>query len=228
MNNFKKETYSDQVADYVKERILNGDLVPGAPITETAIASELSISRAPVREAMLILLREGLIESHPQRGKNITALTAKQIKNSYFTGGILEAAAVARALNYYTDEDIAELESIIAKMRQIAVNNGSVSDQAPLDNSFHDLLFSRIDNDLIIELCRRACQGISKFLLYKEWVKLFPAKKVYERHKQIVDALKTKDPQIIERIIREHYTESGERMSAFGVDVHDKVELHDK
>ncbi|WP_299980799.1 GntR family transcriptional regulator [Desulfobacula sp.] len=222
MNNFKKETYSDQVVDYVKESILSGDLVPGAPITEVAIASELSISRAPIREAMQILIREGLIESHPQRGKNVTALTAKQIKNSYFTGGVLEAAAVAKVLDNYTDKDIAELEHIIAKMNNIAINNGSVSDQAPLDKAFHDLLFSRIDNALLVELCRRACQGISKFLLYKHWVKLFTAKKVYERHKEIVDALKTKNFQIIERVIREHYMESGERMSAFGVDIYEE------
>jgi len=220
MNDFKKTTYSDQVADFVKNRILSGDLVPGDPIREMAIASELSISRAPVREAMQILIREGLIESHPQRGKNVTALTAKQIKNSYFTGGVLEAAAVAKVLDKYTDKDIAELERIIAKMNDIAINNGSVADQAPLDNAFHDLLFSRIDNELIIELCRRACQGISKFLLFKFWVKQFPAKKVYERHKEIVDGLKTKDPLIVERIIRNHYIESGERMSAFGVDVY--------
>jgi len=222
MNDFKKTTYSEQVADYVKSRILSGDLVSGAPVTEMAIASELSISRAPVREAMQILLREGLIESNPQKGKNVTALTAKQIRNSYFTGGVLEATAVAKVLDDYTDKDIVRLERIIAKMKAIAVNKGSVADQAPLDKDFHDLLFSRIDNDLIVELCHRACQGISKFLLYKEWVKLFPAKKVYERHKEIVDALKTKDPLIIEQAIRKHYNESGERMSAFGVDVYKK------
>ncbi len=169
---------------------------------------------------MLILLREGLIEIHPQRGKKVTSLSAKQIKNSYFTGGVLEAAAVAQAIEHYTDNDIAELDGIVLKMKQIAEINGSVSDQAPLDKAFHDLLFSRIDNELIVELCRRTCQGISKFLLYRQWVKLFPATKVYERHKEIVDALKTRAPQVIEDVIRNHYMESGEKMSAFGVDVY--------
>lgn len=219
MNDFKKQTYCDQVADYVKKLILSGELAPGAVVKEVDIASKLSISRAPVREAMQILVREGLIESHPQKGKNVTALTTKQIKNSYFTGGVLEAAAVAQALDQYSEKDISKLEKIVAKMKVIADKNGPVSDQAPLDNAFHDLLFSRIDNELVVELCKRSCQGISKFLLYKHWVKLFPSKRVYERHKEIVDALKTKEPQIVERVIREHYMSSGERMSAFGVDV---------
>ena len=220
MNDFKKSTYSEQVADYVKDLILKGNLVPGAPIREVAIASELSISRAPVREAMQILLREGLVEAHPQKVKNVTALTAKQIKNSYFTGGVLEAAAVAQAIDKYTEKDIVELERILGQMKVISDKEGSMSKLAPLDNAFHDILFSRIDNDLLIELCRRSCQGVSKFLLYKHWVKQFPAKKVYERHKEIVDALKTKDLLIVERVVRNHYIESGERMSAFGVDVY--------
>lgn len=220
MTEFKKKTFSEQVADYVKECILNGVLVPGDPIREMDIASTLSISRAPVREAMLLLFREGLIESHPQKGKNVTALTAKQIKNSYFAGGVLEAAAVAEARARYTDENMAELEGIVGKMKSIALNKGSVAEQAPLDKIFHDLLFSRVDNDLVVELCHRSCQGISKFLLFNHWVKLFSAQKVYERHKKLVDALKTKDSQLIEHVIRDHYMESGQKMSAFGVDIY--------
>jgi len=221
MNNFKKETYSDQVAKHVRNEILNGNLPPGAAISEVAIAEELSISRAPVREAMQILIREGLIVSHPQKRKHVKALTAKQIRNSYFTGGVLEAAAVARVLEQYTEEDFLELERIVAEMKAIADTNGPVSDQVPLDNEFHDILFSRIDNNLIVELCRRACQGISKFLLYTHWVKLYTAKQVYKRHRKIIDALRTKDPATIEQVIRDHYTTSGERMSAYGADVYD-------
>lgn len=220
MKDFKKKTYSELVVDYVKNRILNGYLSPGEPVMESSIASELSISRAPVREAMQILLREGLIESRPQKVKHVTALTAKQIRDSYFTGGILEAAAVAQVLHQYTNKDHEKLESILSKMKQIADNGDRLPELATLDNSFHNVLFSRIDNDLIKDLCRRSCQGISKFLLYKHWLKLFPATKVYQRHKKIVDALKQKDAAIIEHVIREHYIESGEKMSAFGVDVY--------
>ncbi len=218
MGLIKKKTYSDQVVDYIKTCILKGELSPGDPITEMAIASKLSISRAPIREAMQILIREGLIESHPQKGKKIKALSSKQIKNSYFTGGILEAAAVASAIDQYSKKDIEQLEKILKGMESVAKKNGSVSDQAPMDNAFHDLLFSRIDNPLLVELCRRSCQGISKFLLYNHWVKLFSAQKVYERHKKIIDALKTKTPHQIEIAIRDHYMESGERMSQFGTD----------
>ena len=184
------------------------------------IAEALSISRAPVREAMQKLLREGLIEAHPQKVKNITALTAKQIKNSYFTGGVLEAAAVAEKITAYTSADIAGLESVLARMKDIAGKGGVVSEMVPLDNDFHDILFSRIDNTLLKDLCRRSCQGISKFLLFRHWVKIYTPKQVYHRHKVIVDALKTKSPRTVERVLRDHYIASGEKMAVYGVDVY--------
>ncbi len=219
MNEFSKLTYSEQVADYIRNRILNGELTAGATVEEAAIAKELSISRGPVREAMQILIREGLIDARPQKRKHVKELTAKQIKNSYFAGGVLEAASVAQALNRYTEEDIAGLERIVEQMNEIAQNDGSISEQVPLDTAFHDILFSRIDNGLVEELCKRSCQGISKFLLYKYWVKIYTPVEVVDRHRLIVEALKSKNPATVEQVLREHYYSSGERMAKYGADV---------
>ena len=171
--------------------ILSGELAPGAVIKEAAIAKQLSISRAPVREAMHALIREGLIASHPQKPNHVKELISKEIKDSYFAGGVLEAASVANALDHYTEKDIGELEKILRDMDEIDQNDGSISDQVPLDTEFHDILFSRIDNGLVVELCKRSCQGISKFLLYKHWVKIYTPREVTERHKIIVEALRT-------------------------------------
>ena len=219
MNEFTKLTYSEQAAEYIRNLILNGELTAGAVVEEAAIAKELSISRGPVREAMQILIREGLIDSRPQKRKQVKKLTAKQIKNSYFAGGVLEAASVAKALHRYSEEDIGELERIVGEMDEIALSDGSISEQVPLDTAFHDVLFSRIDNGLVEELCKRSCQGISKFLLYKHWVKIYTPREVVERHRLIIEALKSKKPDTIEQVLREHYFSSGERMAKYGADV---------
>ncbi len=219
MTGIKKLTYSEQVADYIKQSILKGELSPGDQVKEVELSEKLGISRAPIREAMQILAREGLIKSEPQKGKHVSALTAKQIKDSYFTGGVLEAAAVSEALSLYTDEDFSKLEQIIERMEQVAESGKDQDSLAGLDNTFHNVLFSRIDNELLIDLCRRSCQGISKFLLYKHWINLYSPKQVYERHKEILVALKTKRPAKVEKTLRKHYTDSGKRMAQYGVDV---------
>jgi len=220
MNEFTKQTYSEQVADYIRALILSGELAPGSAVEEAAIAKNLSISRAPVREAMQVLVREGLIDAHPQKRKHVKELTSKQIKNSYFAGGVLEAASVANVLDRYTEEDIEKLKKIVREMDEIAQNDGSISDQVPLDTEFHDILFSRIDNGLVVELCKRSCQGISKFLLYRHWVKIYTPQEVVERHRVIIEALKTRDPNTVEEVLREHYISSGERMAKYGADFH--------
>ncbi|WP_234985065.1 GntR family transcriptional regulator [Desulfobaculum bizertense] len=223
MNGIKKLTYSEQVVEYIKQAILNGELSPGDPIKEVELAEKLGISRAPIREAIQVLAHDGLIDSKPQKAKTIVALTAKQIKDSYFTGGVLEAAAVTEALPLYTEEDFSTLEKILQKMGHLAEAGDPDSELTELDNAFHGILFSKIDNELLIDLCRRSCQGISKFLLYRHWVKLFQPKMIYARHKMILDALKAGNPAQLEKIIRQHYIESGEQMARFGVDVAEEV-----
>jgi len=222
MTGIKKLTYSEQVADYIKQSILEGELSPGDQVKEVELAEKLGISRAPIREAMQILSREGLIKSEPQKGKHVSALTAKQIMDSYFTGGVLEAAAVTQALPLYTEEDLDKLEKIVEGMHQVAESGENQESLAGLDNTFHNVLFSRIDNELLIELCRRSCQGISKFLLYKHWINLYSPQQVYERHLDILEALKGGKASKVEKTIRYHYTDSGKRMSRYGVDVHNK------
>ena len=212
------KTYSSQISEYIKQAILDGELNPGDKVNEVHLASRLSISRAPVREALQMLVQDGLIVSIPQRGKFIAALTSKEIQDSYFIGGVLEGAVVASTIGQFTEEDFNKLQGILEKMKYLSENEGSREDLAPLDNQFHDILFSKTDNSLIVELSRRSCRGVSKFLLFKYWRDIFTTKEVYERHKVILDVLRTKDPVAIEQCLREHYIDAGRRMKRYGIE----------
>ncbi|WP_136798215.1 GntR family transcriptional regulator [Desulfosediminicola ganghwensis] len=210
---FEKHTYTERVVNYIKECILNGTYKPGNKVKELTIAQELSISRAPVREALQVLIQEGLVIWIPQKGKFITKLNSEQIRNSYFTGGILEGAAVAQAVDLYTDRDYKRLEAINEKMLEVTESKNSFEAFAALDDKFHKILLSKIDNDLLKEFCKRSCQGISKFLLYKYWIAIFTPDEVYVRHKKIVDALKERNADKLEKVIRAHYIDIGERIT---------------
>jgi len=208
----KKETYTDQVVTYIKQCILKGTYKPGSKVKELVIAQKLSISRAPIREALQVLVKEGLVVWIPQKGKFIAELSPKQIRDSYFAGGILEAAAVSAIIHRYTAKDINQLEVIADRMRGATETNDPMEAMALLDDKFHKVLFSRIENELIIEFWSRSCQGLRKFLLFPYWVKLYTAHEVYMRHKVIVDALKSGDAVELEKEIRHHYFDAGERM----------------
>jgi len=207
-------TYTDLIVTYIKDSILNGTYKPGDKVKELVIAKKLSISRAPIREALQVLIQEGLIVWLPQKGKFITDLNPKQIQDSYFTGGLLEAVAVSEAINRYTPRDCLRLEAITEKMRDIAENDKPIEKIADLDDQFHKVLFSKIDNDLLKEFCRRSCQGLSKFLLFNYWIQIYTPMEIYLRHKVIIDTLKSGDAQALETVLRKHYHDAGERMAA--------------
>lgn len=221
MEYIHKKTYGDQITEFIKGCIQNGEYAPGDKINEVDLSSRLKVSRAPVREALQYLTQVGLLVSVPQKGKFIANLTAKEIRDSYFTGGVLEGAAVASTIHLFTEGDFKALIHLVAEMDRMSATEESMRAIAELDNAFHDLLFSRCDNTLLRQLSRRSCQGISKFLLYSHWCKAFDAREMHGRHKRVLDAALSRDPERIEANIRDHYIESGRRMARFGSDVTD-------
>lgn len=219
MKGIHKQTYGDQITEYIKSCILKGEFGPGDKINEVEIATRLKVSRAPVREALQHLSQTGLLISIPQKGKFIAALTAKEIKDSYFTSGVLEGAAVATTVHLFTEDDFATLEKLIDAMDNFAKSNASMEKIAALDDAFHECLFSRCDNELMGLLSRRSCRGISSFLLYRQWCRAFRADEMPGRHRTILDAVKSGDKAGIETTLREHYQDAGQRMALHGSDV---------
>jgi DNA-binding GntR family transcriptional regulator len=215
----RKQTYSGQITEYIKACILKGEFTPGDKINEVDLAEQLGVSRAPIREALQHLAESGLLISVPQKGKFIANLTAKEIRDSYFTGGVLEGAAAASTIGQFTDDDFAAMKGFVNLMASCVQRADAMEAIAELDNAFHGYMFAYSDNSLLRALSRRSCQGISKFLLCNKWNKAFRPKEMHERHKRVYEAMITRDPVVIERVIREHYIESGERMAQYGSDV---------
>ncbi|MCM0755044.1 GntR family transcriptional regulator [Desulfovibrio aminophilus] len=211
-----KQTYGEQVVQYIKQSIRAGTLRPGDRISEEQLAKELSVSRAPIREAMQTLANEGVLVSAPHKGKRITEMSPQEIRDSYFIGGALEGALAASSLSAYTEEDFRNLADIAERMRTSQQDPVNVEMLEALDNEFHGIIFSRTSSRMIVDIIRRSCQGVSKLLYYPRWKRLFSRSEVYERHQKIIDALRSGDVARIETTFRDHYNEIGERMSRGG------------
>ena len=200
MHTFKRQTYSGQVVEFIKRCILDGELAPGEQVKEVILSERLGISRAPIREALQILTQDGLITSEPQKGKYIRKMTRQEIENEYEIGGILEGAGVAAALPLMNHVDLARLSGMITEV----------------DDAFHSALLAHCANRRLVEMARSACTNISKFLFYNHWNVLFTPQEFVDRHRDIFEAVQTRNPATVEESLREHYRESGRRMAQFG------------
>lgn len=110
----------DTVHERVRMAILQGDLAPGAEVSQVRLAHDLGVSRTPLREALRMLQREGLVESEPNRQVRIAGFSMPDLEDLYVLRLTLEAAAVRLSASRVTPEDVAALEGELARMAHFA------------------------------------------------------------------------------------------------------------
>lgn len=95
---WRAASLGEQVADIIRRRIVRGELAQGDRLTEEGVAEEFGVSRGPVRDAVSLLVYEGLVESRRPRGIYVRGLTLDDIEQLYSLRGALEQLALRRAL----------------------------------------------------------------------------------------------------------------------------------
>ena len=106
-----------EVYEALRRAITSGDLVPGQRLVEATLANQLGVSRAPLREAIGVLERDGLISRLPRRGMVVSVLSRRDVVEIYGLRTALETWAIARACEEASAEEVAGLESIVDGMR---------------------------------------------------------------------------------------------------------------
>ena len=206
-----KKTYKDQVVDYVYQLLLSGELKPGDQIKESLLAEQMGISRAPIREAMKELIMNGLVDYRPQVGNFIPILSPKQVVDSYSTRGVLEGYAVMETCGSFSAEELDKLEELTRQMERHAKSSNHKM-VVEVGGEFHDLLISKCDNVQLLEYTDRLSLKLH-ILFCKNWARLYSSEEIGTRHRNIVDSLKTGDPDRVEKAVRAHYMETGSKIS---------------
>ncbi len=215
MEPFSKQNYSDKVAQLIKQRIRSRKLRPGEAIAEARLADECGISRAPVREALHKLESEGLLMSHPRRGKCVTILTPESIRNNYELSGLLESEAALQAVTAMPPHVQERLDQLIAEMRTALAAQAPHERHAELGTMFHETILSLSGNELLRTFATRFSRIISKYLLYQEWQTIYTPEELLDRHYKLYLALQSRDRETISRAFRGHYAESAELLARF-------------
>ncbi|MCF6267454.1 MAG: GntR family transcriptional regulator [Desulfuromusa sp.] len=207
-----KKTYKDQVIDYVYQLLLRNELNPGDQLKETMLAEKMGISRAPIREAMKELIGNGLVDYRPQVGNFIPVFSPKQIIDSYTTRGVLEGYAVMETCDQFSVEEIEKLDNLVEQMISYA-NKKNRKMVIVAGGEFHDLLICKNNNVQLLEYTDRLSLKLH-ILFFKYWGKLYSPAEIGRRHREIVESVKLKELDLIEKVIRQHYIETGAKIAA--------------
>jgi GntR family transcriptional regulator, rspAB operon transcriptional repressor len=185
----------------LKAAILDGTLRPGLLLSENKIATQLSVSRTPVREALRTLGQEHLVTTLPGRKVIVSIPTIQDIEEIYDIRWILESEALRRISPEQSDV-IKHLENCIERSNAI-LKSGNVQELKQMNTEFHTIIISVLNNRRLRQFVDSVYDSIARFRLYsleKEgW-----AEAGVEEHSQIVSLLKAGQREAAVNLLREH------------------------
>ncbi len=146
----------------LRERILSNDIEPGTRLVMRDVGNQYQASDIPVREALRMLERDGLVETAPYVGARVTTLTAKEVEETYFIRSHLESVATGLAADRITEDELAELDVLMTKM-DAAVEAQDGPTFSDLNREFHRTIIASCGNDMLRELTMDIWQRHSGF-----------------------------------------------------------------
>lgn len=180
------KTRTQLVVETLREKILSGEIKAGEPLRQAALATELNVSRIPVREALLQLEAEGLVSFEPHKGATATELSADQVDELFELRAMLEAELLAASIPNLTEQKITEAEEILAQLETALGEENSSNLWSELNSEFHNCLYSMANKpqtqDLVDTLNRNADRYIRMHLLWVGGIS-----KAESEHKALLD-----------------------------------------
>jgi DNA-binding GntR family transcriptional regulator len=192
-----RSTASSRITDILRAAILDGSMVPGVQLKETALADRLHVSRGPLREAVQRLIQEGLVWSEPHHGTFVVELSRRDAADVYLARRAVEGTAAVRLMGMSSREAaLRSLEAAVVDLRA-AVESGGWSNVVAADIVFHERLVGSADSKRLTRMFRtlaaetRLCMNAS-VEARPNWVD----QAVFE-HEELLTALRGDDRTVL-------------------------------
>jgi DNA-binding GntR family transcriptional regulator len=200
-------TRSHAVAAKVRDLILSGELKPGERLRQNEVAGRLKVSSTPVREAFLLLSRQGFVELDTHRGAIVFSPTPEAIRENYEIRAALESLAAGHAARNVTAAKLREIEVVLEQMR-VAGGTDLEHHTRVLNPRFHMAINTLSGRPALISIIR-SMRDLS--LAYHELLLVGErrapeeyARKAQEEHDEIVAALRARAPKRAARAVETH------------------------
>ena len=198
------------VFNELEKNILNGTYPPGQQLTEIKICHDLGVSRTPVREALRQLENEGLVRAVPNKGATVIGITDKDITDIYAIRMSLEALAAKWAAENISPSQLKDLTDTV-DLQEFYLSKNDTERIWQLDRTFHEILYESSASHPLQAV-------LSQFHNYLRKPREMSirsegrAKLAVSEHRDIVNAITSKDPEKAEILAREHVSHALENI----------------
>lgn len=204
----KNMTSKQHVVEFVKDAVIRGKIAPGEKIVEARLCRDLKVGRSHVREALRHLEQEEFIEIIPHAGAVVKELSQKDVAQIYDLMGVLEGLSMRIATPNLSDEEVEKIEGLAESMEK---NRGNKFKLFHANFEFHQYLTALGGNTRLIAFMNRIREQTHRMGLQSFYNAEQVRASVIE-HREIVNAVKERDPVRVETLIRNHYLTSKNRL----------------
>jgi DNA-binding GntR family transcriptional regulator len=207
----QRTTAAQQIADALSDMIVGGELTPGAPLRESALATQLGVARNTVREAVRILAQGGLVEIQAGRGAVVHRLEPADIADLYDVREILELTAMRQT----PSPDLGAVREALGRL-EAAARKGSEHETVERDLAFHAAIVATLGSARIDRIFADLCGELRFFLAVVSHAdqEVTRPQELLEQHRSILRAWEEGDRRRATTLLREHIRFNAQRVTA--------------
>lgn len=189
----------EEVYLHLRAAILGGDYLPGERLSEALLGARMGVSRTPIREALMRLTQDGLIDAEANKGVRVRRLEWREVRETYVVREELDGLAAALAATAHTDADAALLRAALEKLER---NPSDDPRQTPLDLAFHRCIAAASHNAVLLALCGDLEVRVALIKHLSPQANTHP--QTAEQHRAILDAVLSRDSAAARAAARLH------------------------
>lgn len=196
----------DRVYQKLRQAVLEGTLTPGERLIERKLAQQLKVSRTPVREAIRILEREGLVYHLPRVGATVARMDEQEVNETYRIRAVLEGLATRMAAERIEPSQLHELTKLLDLIEAYS-SQENLEKLEKIHWEFNDLIYRAAGSPRLYDMITSLADYIA---IYVRFGYAQPGRiaEATREHRQLVEAIKLRDGDLAERVAREHINNS--------------------
>lgn len=209
-----RQSLAAAVVERLREKIVSGELREGQQLRQDAIAADFQISRIPVREALSHLAAEGLIKIVANRGAVVSALSPEEIGELFEARAVLECHMLRQAIPNLKEADFQRAEDVLRQFEESLEDESEAKSWGRWNWLFHSALYAPANRPVMLGFVKTINQNCDRYtrlhLVFTRNQHLAgPA------HRKLLDACRTRDPQIAGDALWRHITDAGQYLKEF-------------
>lgn len=204
----KNSTLKDKVYLSLREMLISGKIKPGTRLPEEDLAKQMNISRAPIREALNLLEREGFITIIPRKGAMVTEVTPEDMRNIWEMRLLLEPYAARISTHRIPDEEIACVDALL---RESMEKPDDLDLYMHCDLVLHEMLYKHVGNHYLadsIAMTATHSLRVRYCIEYTSSLSQQAVRDVSREHQTVLDALKRRNEEEVFLRLKEHISNS--------------------